>query len=67
MICLALSALLLGSDYLILTEDTDYYKSRVTVMVKEKKRRERENRREKWGHRVGKWITPTWVVAGWQE
>ena len=41
LICLALSTLLLGSDYLILTEDTDYYKSRATVMVKKKKREEK--------------------------
>ena len=67
LICLALSALLLGSDYLILTEDTDYYKSRVTFMVRKKKREGGNRKKGKRGCRVGKWITLTWVVAGWLE
>ena len=67
MICLALSALVLSSDYLIHTVDTDYL-GRATIFMgeEEKGRREREEKGKR-GCRDGRWSTPTLVKAGGQE
>ena len=64
MICFALSALLLGSDYLILTEDTDYYKSRATFMVKGNERREGGNGEKEMGVQSGQ-MDHTYLGGGW--
>ena len=67
LICLALSALVLSSDYLIHTVDTDYL-GRATIFMGEKEKEGKRKRREgKGGRRDGRWSTPTWVKAGGQE